>query len=249
MARVRHLGRAPITEALIDLRAALPDDFGVERFAQLRDRIGERYPTHEEQRLFKTTLAFQPSQQLVPANTELGLHGYLYKTADNLTIAQFRRDGFTLNRLRPYTRWDELFPEARNLWRLYAEVAGIREFTRVATRFINHLKVPAAPTPEYGRYLTSIPTAPHGAPQSPVGFLSRVESRDPATDLHAIVTQATEPTVEPGLVTIILDIDVYKLGSFKPDDASLDEVFRALHVMKNDIFFGAITEAAAEEHE
>lgn len=157
-----------------------------------------------------------------------------------------------MNRLRPYTRWAELFPEARTLWRRYAEVAGIREFTRVATRFINHLKVPAAPAPDFDRYLTSAPAPPPGAPQSPVGFLSRVECRDPSTDLNAIVTQATEPALEPGVLTIILDIDVYKLGAYgpnDPDDPALDEVFEALHGMKNDIFFGAITETTAEEHE
>ncbi|MBI3982871.1 MAG: TIGR04255 family protein [Gemmatimonadetes bacterium] len=248
MARVRHLSRAPITEALIDLRAGLPENFSVERLAEVRDSISARYPIVEEQRLFKTTLEFQPSRQASPANSELGLNGYLFKSGDRLTVAQFRRDGFTLNRLKPYTSWGELYPEARTLWGRYADVAGIQDFTRLATRFINHLKVPAAPVPDFERYLTSIP-APPGTPQTRDGFLSRVESRDPTTDLRAIVTQATEPAAEPGMMTIILDIDVYKPGSFRSNDPVLDEIFEALHVMKNAIFFGAITETTAEEYE
>lgn len=249
MAQVRHLSKAPITEALFDLRAALPEDFAVERLAQVHDRIRDRYPTRHEQRLFKATVSFQASRPAAPPETtDLGLNGYLFKSDDGLTIAQFRRDGFTLNRLKPYTRWAELFPEARTLWRLYAEVAGVRQFTRVATRFINHLKVPAAPGSDFDRYLTSAPPAAPGAPQPRVGFLSRVVSRDSATDLHAIVTHATEPALEAGVQTIILDIDVYKEGAYGPDDPALDEIFESLHTMKNDIFFGAITEVTAEEH-
>jgi uncharacterized protein (TIGR04255 family) len=249
MARVRHLSKAPITEALFDLRAALPDDFPLDRLKDVRDRMVEKYPTVEEQRFFAAKLTFQPSRELTPETTELSVRGYSFKSGDGLTIAQFRRDGFTLNRLKPYTRWAELLPEARALWRLYAEVTGIHEFTRVATRFINHLKVPAAPTPAFDRYLTSAPATPGGAPPSRVGFLSRVESRDPATGLHAIVTQATEAAPEPGMLTIILDIDVYELGAYGPEDPTLDALFEALHQMKNHIFFSAITEATAEEHE
>lgn len=77
MARVRHLSRAPITEALFDLRVALPEDFPVERLMQLRDRIGEKYPTVEEQRFFTAKLTFQPSRELAPETTELGLRGVL----------------------------------------------------------------------------------------------------------------------------------------------------------------------------
>jgi len=248
MARVRHLSRAPITEALFDLRAELPEAFPVERLKELRGRIGDGYPAMEEQRFFTTKLTFQPSREPTPETTELGVRGYSFKSRDALTIAQFRRDGFTLNRLKPYTRWSDLLPEARTLWRLYAEFAGIREFTRIATRFINHLKVPAAPAAEFDRYLTSAPAAPPGAPRTPVGFLSRVESQDPATGLHAIVTQATEAAPEPGALTIILDIDVYKLGGYGPNDPALDELFEALHRMKNDVFFSAITETTAEGH-
>jgi len=249
VARIRHLSRAPITEALFDLRAEVPETFPIERLKLPRDRIGQKYPGVEEQRFFETRFTLQPSRELAPQTTELGVRGYSFKSADGLTVAQFRRDGFTLNRLKPYTRWDELLPEARALWHLYAEVTGIREFTRVATRFINHLRVPATPAPDFARYLTNAPATTDGAPRSRVGFLSRVDSRDPETGLRALVTQATEAAPEPGALTIILDVDVYKLGTYGPDDRELDEVFELLHGMKNDIFFGAITETTAQEHE
>lgn len=248
MARERHLTNAPITEAIIDVRAALPDDYPVERLAGVRDLIREKYPILEEQRLFKATVEFQHGR-VAPATADLGLNGYIFRTSDRLTVAQFRRDGFTLNRLKPYTSWNVLLPEARELWRLYARIAGVEAFTRVATRFINHLRVPALPVADFGRFLTDAPAPPRGAPGSTVGFLSRVEVRDQGTDVRAVVTQATEKAVEPGLVTIILDIDVYKQGSFRLDDAALDEAFQALHTTKNAVFFGAITEVTAGEYE
>ncbi len=57
----------------------------------------------------------------------LGIVALVYqgfsKTPDRLNVAQFRRDGFTFNRLRPYTKWEEIRPEALRLWQLYTAKA------------------------------------------------------------------------------------------------------------------------------
>ena len=41
--------------------------------------------------------------------------GYVFTSADGKQVVQYRLDGFTFSRLRPYTRWEEVFAEAQKV--------------------------------------------------------------------------------------------------------------------------------------
>ena len=117
MPEPRHLNNAPITEALIDFRIAPPVKVPPAQMAETRERIRDRYPTMQERKEFQGEIKVEGGR-LVANTKSLGLLGYFLKTEDELTVVQFRNDGFTLNRLKPYTSWGELFPEALRLWDL-----------------------------------------------------------------------------------------------------------------------------------
>ncbi len=102
MASPRHFDHAPITEAIIDLQVKLPKDFEVEQLATLKDKLRDRYPKVEEHRLIRGTFelkAGKPTSQ----SADLGLRGFFFRSGDPVNVAQFRIDGFTFSRLRPYT--------------------------------------------------------------------------------------------------------------------------------------------------
>lgn len=61
--------------------------------------------------------------KIVANRQDQGFLGLFLKAADELTIAQFRPDGFTVNRLRPYTGWSAILPEVLELWDIYVRVA------------------------------------------------------------------------------------------------------------------------------
>ena len=61
------------------------------------------------------------------------------RSQDDLTVAQFRADGFTMNRLKPYTGWAMLLPQVLDLWDAYVTVAQPAHVARVALRYINRL--------------------------------------------------------------------------------------------------------------
>jgi len=63
----------------------------------------------EQQRGFEAHFELIKGQGQLPAVQDLGLRGFFFKDSQEKTIAQFRVDGFTLNRLQPYTSWEELF--------------------------------------------------------------------------------------------------------------------------------------------
>jgi hypothetical protein len=62
MAQIRHLRNAPILEAIMDFRAALPKSFDVTQFKALAPMVGARYPFLEPMHKYETSLTFQPGQ-------------------------------------------------------------------------------------------------------------------------------------------------------------------------------------------
>lgn len=244
-ARPRHLKRAPITEALIDFRVQLGEGFPVEKFEELARHIEREYPTKGK---IRTVLAkLDIGGAVVKPDFKHGELGVLVKSPDEKTQAQFRTDGFTLNRLEPYTSWEEIYPETIRLWHLYAEVANPVAVVRLAARYINKLNLPL-PVTDLRDYLIAPPRVPERLPQALRAYLTRLIIHDPSVGHSAIVTQSFEPNpLDPEHVTILLDIDAFREVSLKPgEQGEIDGVLRQLHDFKKDIFFGSITQKASE---
>lgn len=247
MAHARHLKRAPITEAIIDLRVSALKEFDSRRFLTLKEHLRDRYPNVQEARGAEAGFELAPGKVATHAR-DLGLQGFFFKSDDGVNIAQFRVDGFTFNRLAPYTSWEEVFPEAIRLWKLYSETASPEYVSRLALRYINRLTIPV-PIEDFSQYLTSPPMVPRNLPQVISSFLTRVVLHEPESQLAANVTQALEEGLDPKSVGVILDIDAYKVGEFDPRGAEIAQVLAELHDFKNTIFFGSVTEAALRFYE
>jgi uncharacterized protein (TIGR04255 family) len=242
MAAPRHLRKAPITEAIIDIR--VPRDSGVTAavFADLREFLRDQYPIVEEPQAKEALLTIEGGK-LTTSTRDIGFHGLLFKSADTLTVVQFRADGFTLNRLKPYTSWEELFPEVIRLWPAFVERAHPREVSRIALRYINHLEIPFEPNEDFAEYLTASPPVPPELPQLVGSFLMRVVLHDPEHSAVAIVTQSLGEAVVGGTGSnVLLDIDVYRTDGLALSIEELRPHFEALRELKNRAFFYSLTE-------
>jgi uncharacterized protein (TIGR04255 family) len=248
MPATRHLKNAPITEAIIDFRVKTRSDLRAEDLAAVKDRLSNRLPKVEEMRGLQATIQVLKGQGQPPVVQDLGLQGYLFKSQDEKVITQFRIDGFTLNRLRPYTSWEDIFPQAMDLWRLYLEVAKPLAVTRLAVRYINHVPLPAA-VEKFENYLRAAPLVPAELPQGISSFLTRVTIHDPETGVSAHVTQASQPSSDTHKLSVILDIDAYKEAQFSPEDAEVERVFLQLRKFKNLIFFNSLTDETLRQFE
>ena len=242
MARQRHLANAPIREAIIDLRVKLPAGFEVDTFRASHERLRESYPVIEERRLFQDEMQLKGGQ-VVSRHTQEGLHGFFFKSEDEQNLVQFRVDGFTFNRLKPYTAWKEVFCEARKLWGVYTEICEPESITRIAVRYINHLVIPDAVS-RIKEYLTAPPAIPDGLPQIMKRFLTRVVIDDPGSNLTANIIQALEQIVDSSRFTVILDIDVFREELFGIHDDQIWPIFEEMRNLKNHVFFNSLTEKA-----
>ncbi len=244
MAEPRHLSDAPITEAVIDFRVKLPQDFQVERLSSLKEKLAGSLPRMKKIRVFETKFGLEKGEPIASTTQERQFLGFRFESEDGLNVAQFRIDGFTFSRLKPYTSWDKVFPEAYEWWNLYVEAASPEFVTRIAVRYINRLDLPQ-PVTKLTQYLTASPEVPDGVPTLLSSFLTRVVVHEEESGITANITQSLERDPS-NRVTIILDIDVYKEQNFKTSDAGIKLTFKKLREMKNKIFFSSITEKAAE---
>lgn len=102
MQESRHYSRAPITEAIIDLKVTLPEGFSVDDLENIHAHISDHFPIKEP--IHAASLLFQPGPS-IKIDASKAQHGFLFRSGDGLRIFQATLSGFTFNRLAPYNTW------------------------------------------------------------------------------------------------------------------------------------------------
>lgn len=246
MEEYQVLKKAPITEALIDIRVKLQPEIDVKDIDSIHEPIKKEYPEKQDQRMSQIQFELKAGEDLVkPVSTKI--IGYRYISSDKKQIFQARLDGFTFSRLHPYTNWEELRNEAHRLWLLYKEITRPDLITRVALRYINNLNI-SLPMRDFSDYLTAPPVVPEGLPQGVSSFLTRIVIHEPSIGANAIITQALEPVVGE-VAPVILDIDVFKLRPEGMEEKEAWDAIEKLRHFKNQIFFKSITHKLKEMYE
>jgi uncharacterized protein (TIGR04255 family) len=243
MTAERHLPRAPIREALINLRVAF-----VEREVTLpslrlsRAELREEYPTEETLRRGAFGIDLE-ERQPVRTTVDHAVFGYRYRSQDGTRVVQFRRDGFTFSQLEPYQTWGAMKEHAQRVWVAYRESASPTLVTRVATRYVNVIRVRHGV--DLSVYFVTPPRIPPALPQAVPEFFTRVSIRDPDSGAMGLITQVLEGT-DSDPAPVVLDIDVFLRGQF---DAGSNEYWVSLEDLprfKNRIFFESLTDDALE---
>lgn len=242
MAGQRHLRKAPITEALIDIRVKLPAGKNDPiQIRSLREKIKDQFPQEKEIRHFEMEFQSGPPPEQKTKSSHIG---YRYDSSDGHRVLQAKIDGFTFSRLRPYENWENLREEAKSMWELYCRVLQPEAVVRVATRYINEIVIPG-PLIDFDHYLTTCPPIPRTLPQALAGFFTRIVVPHKEKKVDVIITQAFEPGGNPERISVILDIDVINRESLQMNDDIWGTV-DSLRDIKNQVFFESITERTAE---
>lgn len=223
-AKERLLKHAPITEAVIDLHVQARVEFGA-YVEPLRAAFRASFDSDEEQ----------------PAEKN-GRRGLIFPASPINEAVQVSENGFAFSKLQPYTSWEDVRESARRYWEIYRRVVDVETIDRVGVRFINQFRL--RHDQKLADYLTVLPKIPETvAPEEVADTLARLTIRDDKMGISARVFYMCRPD-ETG-VTVIIDTDAAKFGTFDAEDiwASLEQ----LREVKNRIFFGSITETAAQE--
>jgi uncharacterized protein (TIGR04255 family) len=246
MTQTKHYSKAPITEALIDLRVVPLEENSLKVIQGLQQRLSEDYPECED--MIFAQGQFQQIGSNVTATASQSPLGYRFISSDRKKVFQARLDGFTLSQLEPYENWEILRNEAKRLWELYIEVSQPKSVERVAVRYINRLDLPLEPSHslDFKDYLRTVPEISEGIAQGLSGYFMQLQIPQSDLDAMLLLNEAIIPSSKDGVVSVLLDIDLSQLASFPIDNDNYWKILDEFRFRKNEIFEACITDKLRE---
>jgi uncharacterized protein (TIGR04255 family) len=143
MAKEQHLSKAPIDEAIIDIRVTLPKETReLEHLAALYERFQDQYPDKKAIKEFQYRVDLDHPEIEEKTLKQLG---FRYTNADNTHVTQATLNGLTVSRLPHYQDWTQLREEARRVWTIYSDHVQPETITRVAARILTNSDCQAHP--------------------------------------------------------------------------------------------------------
>lgn len=241
-----HYNRAPITEALIDIRIEAPPNLRFEDLEPLKRQLRD-YPLEETKTLAQGTFQFGPSVQAVATKTPWAL---VLKSQNQKQVVQVGVHGFTFSRLAPYETFEHLRDEAQRLWTLYKRVVNPTRVVGVALRYINQFNFPGSNI-EPDVYLNTFPRLPEKLPEELRNFDHfllnvRLPQPDLGEGAYLIVNEGGAPPTVPGTVPFVLDLALVVGNLSVTDEQQLWAFFDRLRTRKNQYFEASITDKARE---
>lgn len=237
------LSNAPITEAVFDIRVELDKSFNYEDLEKIHEKIKDNYPTKEVSNKWEGFIEVKMGQEPISQSTSAP-NGFLFKNADGSKIFQARLDGFTFNKLKPYTNWEDFQSEAKHLWEIYQEIAQPIQITRLAIRYINTINIPLVA--ELKDYFTYIPNVPEETPIKEFATRLLLEDPNKHTNVNIILASDQSKNNEESK-TILVDLDIFRHVN-NPDNDTIFQIAEELRVCKNKTFFDLVTEQALKPY-
>jgi uncharacterized protein (TIGR04255 family) len=185
---------APIVEAILDIRVELPKDATLDTLEMFYDTIKMRYPEKQHRTVFSAGIRFDRNGASVE-KPEASQAGYLFRSPVE-KVVQSRLNGFSFNKLKPYSDWNAFRSEGRELWEIYVKIAKPLKITRIALRYINRIEIPL-PLKDFKEYILTVPEVAPELPQALAHFFMRLVIPKPDIEAVAVINQTMEAP-EPG---------------------------------------------------
>ena len=241
--KFRHLSKAPIVEAVLDLRVASSAELDESSLQnQLKERLPD-YPKHDT--VQETEVQLSPKRTKVIK--DLVHVGLKFQSEDSFYVVQFNKDSFVFSRLKPYENWKKFSQEALRLWKIYCELLKPTEIGRIGLRFINRLAIEQEQKVELADCYKRPPLPIEGLNWPLSDYLHRDVLQVLGTPYSVNVIKTVQRTQqEAGL---LLDIDVFMGKRLSFNELRISEHMNKMRWVKNKVFFSSLTEKALGECE
>lgn len=237
-----RLANAPIIEAVLDINCDLDPSTDLEALQEVaKERFQPSYP--KARRQMTQRHEFRAEGEKPPqVSVRKGVSALQFLVEDERQIIQIRPEGYSFNRLAPYSSLDEYLPEVERTWGIFRQLVNPLQIRRVALRFINRIPLPADQgRVELADYLKISPELPDDELEF-IGFLDQHSAVDPKTGNQVNITLVMQP-LEGDRLPLIFDIDASRVVSGSPEDWTLIRTtLDSLRVLKNRVFERTLTE-------
>lgn len=239
-----QLKSAPIVEAVLDIDCDLPPGIDVASLeAKAQQAFLDSYPKLKKQ--FVQVTEFEAKVgETASVSTRHGLQAFQFLSPDEKQLVQVRPQGYSFNRLAPYSSLDDYLAEIERTWTLFVNLTGPVQTRLIKLRFINRILLPArGGNVELNDYLRLTPRLPDETKLVFSGFFNQNSATEPATGNAVNITMATEPMIGDKL-PIILDIEAHHAAIIEPNDwTAIASRIQSLRVLKNMVFRNSLTES------
>lgn len=235
-----HFAHPPIIEAVVDIDCDLP--VGLE-FGDLEEPLRRAFePSYPDYlRLFGNPYGPVVIQTDLDVLKATAAFQFISKTERQLV--QVRRDGFSFNRLNPYSSLDDYLSEIERTFRVFLHVMSPIQIRRIGLRYINRILIPS----NNGRvnldeYLRIGPVMADADTLVMSGFLSQYSATETMTGHEVSVTMTGEPNMS-GPRAFIFDINARHSVVADPHVwENIRATILSLRRLKNRVFLNSLTE-------
>lgn len=238
-----ELRKPPIVEAVLDLICDMPPGFDLSALeSSCHDCFNDRYP-------IANTQHFQEQRIELPPNSHPsvvlrhGVQAFQFLDREKKQLVQVRSEGFSFNRLAPYTHLNDYIPEIQRTWNLFLQLAAPIQIRAVQLRYINRILLPMeAKRVLLDDYLKTGPRLPDEKKLTFVGFLNQHSFMEVETGNQAnVILAAQEPENE--ILPIIFDITTVSSEKSEPNNWNfIMSKVQSLRNLKNLIFQSSLTQ-------
>lgn len=237
------LPNPPIVEAVLDIECDLPPGQEIAATEESgRTVFGDRYPTFRTQLLQEHQIEMKSGEPLA-ISVKHGVQALQFVQEDEKQLVQIRIQGFSFNRLAPYTSLDDYLPEIERTWSLYVDLVKPVQVRQIRIRYINRILLPMKEEGvDLDHYFTIAPHLPDEDRLVLVGFLNQHVAVESATGNQVNMVLTAQP-IENNKLPIIFDNSVVNNDPCEPDHwLGILQKIQALRELKNHIFRKTLTD-------
>jgi uncharacterized protein (TIGR04255 family) len=238
----QRLRNPPIVEAVLDIDCDLPPGFDLAAL-EVRSRalFADQYPKFRIQLMQEFEVEAQAdTPRSISARPAVQAFRCLHD--DERQLVQVRAQGFSFNRLAPYSTFDDYLAEIERTWSLYVELVSPVQIRVIRLRYINRILLPMqGKKVDLDEFLKIGPRLPDEERLLLNGFLAQQIAVEKETG-HQVNLLLSAQAPENDKLPIILDITVGSLVIGEPGDWSkIRPIIVSLRALKNHIFFNTLT--------
>jgi uncharacterized protein (TIGR04255 family) len=237
------LKNPPIVEAVLDIDCDLPPNKQLAKLEQTaQEQFTDHYPKPRKMYVLQHKFEAKPDGTSNVSVMNEGVRSLQFLKDDEKQLVQVRTQGFSFNRLAPYSSLDDYLPEIERTWRLYVKLAEPVQVRTIRLRYINRILIPLTKgSIELEAYFKTGPRLPDEEKLKLLGFLIQHSAIEVDTEFQ-VNTVLTLQRHERSELPIIFDNCVAAPGSEDPEDWSgiLGKI-RDLRTLKNHVFERTLT--------
>ncbi len=237
-----NLSHPPIVEAVVDIDCDMPPAMDLTALeVPGGDLFRKQYPNFRTQFVQEHEIK-QEGVAPPKMSVRRGIQALQFFQSDEKQLVQVRTQGFSFNRLAPYSSLDQYLPEIERTWRLFVGLVLPVKIRNIRLRYINRILLPTkAGKVELNDYLKLGPRLADEDKLTLVGFLNQHSAVETGTDNRVNIV-LTAQTLENDKLPVILDITAFGPGNSEPNDwLSIQTKIQSLRALKNLLFRNTLT--------